>query len=174
MRWEHLLDQARADAGRAARSRARWLGQQARESATLAGTLIDLAEAGVPVSLRLAGGHRVDGAVTLVGVDVVGIDDGARPAVVAASAIAVVRPSPAHGAAPATGDREPAVDLAFDEVVARVAAEPTPVALGLRDGDVMGGELVAAGVDVLTLRLAAGPAGIAYVSVAAVSFVRLG
>lgn len=174
MRWEDLLDEARADASRAERSRLHWLGQQARESATLLGSLVDLAESGVRVSLRLAGGHRVDGALTLVGVDVVALADGARLTVVASDAIAVVRPAPGDGADPATGDRGPVVDLTFVEVLARLGAEPTPVAVGLRDGDVVGGDLVATGADVLSVRVAPGGAGLAYVSAASVSFVRLG
>ena len=66
-----LLDEARAEAAGTARSRQRWLEQQAAEGATLVGTLVGLAERGGPVALRTRAGRVCHGPLVAVGGDFV-------------------------------------------------------------------------------------------------------
>jgi hypothetical protein len=93
--------------------------------------------------------------------------------VVALSAIQVVRPAPGEHAGAATGARPAALDLSLGELLARFADDRPEVAVSLSGGEVVSGELVAVGSDVLTVRVAPGADGLAYCSLAAVSSARL-
>jgi hypothetical protein len=73
---------------------------------------------------------------------------------------------------PASGDRPAALDLGFVELLGRIAGEEPEVAIALVGGDVLAGTLLAAGADVITLRLAPGRDGIAYCSAASVASAR--
>lgn len=150
----------------ASRSRQRWLAQQATETATFRGTLVDLAEAGNPVNVATAS-HRLGGRLVGVGPDLCVVEEPARITVVDLGCVVAVTP---QGAAPvaAAGDRATAVELTFAEALATLAADLTPVRLGLRGGETLSGDLVAAGEDVVTLRLAANPPRMTYVPGAAV------
>ena len=66
--WDALLDEARSDALAQARVRERWLRRQASESATLLGTLIDLAEAGVNLSKATTADHGLVALAKLDGI----------------------------------------------------------------------------------------------------------
>lgn len=174
MRLEELLDGLRADDAAGARSRTGWLRRQAMESATVLGTLLDLAEHGLPVAIGCAGGRRVDGTVRALGADVVVVEErGGGFALVRVAAIALIRPAPESSAGPASGDRVPTLAGAFVDVLASLAGERPEVALALVSGDGVAGELVAVGSDVLSVRVAAGAGGIAYVPAASVSSARL-
>lgn len=173
MTWERLLDDARVESLAAARARGRWLAQQASDAATLLGTLVDLAEDGGTVALRVEGQRRHDGRVVLIGLDVIALRDRDELVVVPTSAITVVRVAPGSSASVATGDRAGAADLGFVELLARAAGDRPDVALALRDGELVAGALVGVGADVLSVRLAGDGAAIAYVSPTAVSSVRL-
>lgn len=170
--WDALLDEARASSRASERVRERWLGQQAQESATLVGTLVDLAEGGVRVGIRVEGGRRHEGEITALGIDVVVLRDRGEHVAVPVSAVSVVRPLPGATAGVAKGDRAAAIDVTFPEVAARLAPDRPEVAIALREGDAVAGVLLAAGLDVLTIRVAPGPEGLAYVSVSAVSSLR--
>ncbi|HYD08822.1 MAG TPA: hypothetical protein VEA78_01865 [Acidimicrobiales bacterium] len=174
MRLDDLLDAARADAGAAARESTRWLERQAHESATFLGTLLDLAEHGHVVSLACAGGRRIDGAIRALGRDVVVVHDRTGDSVVVAiGAIALVRPAPDARTVAASSDRVPALDAGFGELLGRLVGERPEVALSLVTGDVVTGDLVAVGDDVLTVRLAAADGGLVYVSTSSVASARL-
>lgn len=173
MRLDDLLDTTRADAGAADRSRARWLARQAEESATLVGTLIDLAEHGHALAMSCIGGRRVDGAVRAIGTDVVVVDDRAGDVVaVRLAAIALVRPAPDVAAVVAAGARTPALDITFAELLGRTVDDRPEVSVALVTGGVVGGVLVAVGVDVATVRVADDAGGLAYVALSSVASTR--
>jgi hypothetical protein len=84
--------------------------------------------------------------------------------------VAVVRPRPDIRLDAATGDRRPGGRTGFAELVAGLAATRPRVALGLADGgEPVTGELRAAGVDVLSLRLDGVDAAPCYVALDAVA-----
>ena len=169
--WVDLLDEARAAGLAGERSRARWLQQQAIESATLIGTLVDLAESSVGVALAVVGGRRHDGRIVAIGSDVLALADRDAIVLVRFGAVAAVRPVPGAAVGAATGDRPAALDVGLAEVLGRIAPERPEVALALANGDAITGELIAAGVDVLTVRVAPGD-GIVYCSTTSLSSVR--
>jgi len=173
VRWEELLDDARADDVAAGRSRARWLARQAEESATFVGVLLDLAEHGYGLVLTCAGGRRVDGVVRALGVDVVVLDDRAGDVVVVpVAAIAVVRPAPDVETVAAAGRRTPTLDVRHEELLGRLVDDRPDVSIALVTGDAVAGTLVAVGADVLTVRVADGGAGLAYVALSSVASTR--
>ena len=172
--WEELLDQARADALVGERVRERWLGQQAAASATLVGALLDLAESGAGVTIGVRGGRRHDGTIAALGTDVLVLAERGAQVAVPLPALKTVRPLPGGGSGVATGDRPAALDLTFGEIVARIAADRPDGWICLGDGETLSGVVLAVGVDVLSLRVAPGADGIAYVSMSAVSSIRLG
>lgn len=173
MQWDRLLDDARADALAEARVRERWLRRQASESATLLGTLLDLAESGAGLSITTRGGRRHDGRLVGLGHDVVLLVERGEHVVIPLGAVILVRPTPGSRVGTATGARAAALDLHFVELLARVVDQQPEVAVALDTGEVLAGSLLAAGEDVLTLRLAPGADGLAYCSAAAVSSARL-
>src|SRR4051812_45386845 len=86
----HMLDDERLAERATARRRERLLGQAAEETATLAGALVDLAEAADVVTVRTAdaGVHR--GVVTLVGADFCVLDSTAGEVWLALSAVTTI------------------------------------------------------------------------------------
>lgn len=172
MQWERLLDEAKSDALAQARVRERSLRRQASDSATLVGTMVDLAESGIALSVSLLGGRRHDGVAVGVGHDVLVLLDRGEHVAVRLGAVTLVRPSPGAGADLASGDRAAALDLGFVELLARTVDDQPEIGVSLVTGDALAGSLVAVGGDLLTLRLAPGADGVAYCSAGAVSSVR--
>lgn len=170
--WDRLLDETRADTQSQQRVRERWLRRQAQESATLVGTLVDLAEAGAGVSIGMIGGGRHDGVPVGLGVDFVVLDDRGEHVTIRIPAITLVRPHPGAGVPVATGDRAAALDLTFVELLARLVAGQPEVAVAVMSGEVVSGTMLSVGTDVVTLRVAPGADGIAYCSATAVSSAR--
>ncbi len=148
-RWSGA-ERARAQA--AARSSERWLRQQRAESATLAGTLVDLAEDGAEVTLAV-GPRRLAGRLVGVGVDLCVLEgrDGSS-SLVALERLSALWPAGQRGA-PGGGERVPELPLRFVDALAALAGEMVPVRLWLSGGEILAGDLVAAGVDVVTVRL---------------------
>lgn len=171
MHLQELLDVVRADDHARARVRERWLRQQAQESATFVGALLDLAEAQIAVVLRV-GGRRQQGVVVGLGSDVAVLAERDAHVVVRLGAVSQVRPTPGAVTVAAAGDRVAALDLTFAELLAGVAADEPEVVVGFEDGEAATGRLVAAGVDVITLRLSPGGDGLAYCSTASLASVR--
>jgi hypothetical protein len=153
-RWS--ADQRVGEAAQA-RSRERWLRAQAAEAATLAGTLVDLAEERADVAL-VVGSRTVIGRLTGVGRDacVVAEISGAATVVALARLVAIRVAGRRPGTGEATGEREPAGGWGLVDALATLAAERGPVRLGLRGGETVSGVLVAVGDDVLTVQLPAG------------------
>ena len=169
--WQALLDEATAGEQASARGRERWLRRQATEGATLAGTLLDLAESGAPVTVWTAPDRRVDGVPVGVGTDVVVLRDRGDHVAVRIGAISVVRPGPGQRGVPATGDRSAAMRIDFVELLARIVDDRPEVALVVVTGETLTGTLVAVGADVLTLQVGGG-GDLAYCSVARCASVR--
>lgn len=138
----------------ASRSRERWLRQQVAESATLAGTLVDLAEQGATATLAL-GSHQITGRLAGVGEDGCVVADRAGGVIVVALVhlVAVQIAGRRRGAGgEATGDRAPAGAWTVVDALGALAAERSPVRLGVTNGDTVRGDLVSIGEDVLTVR----------------------
>ncbi|MBK9181096.1 MAG: hypothetical protein IPM45_16325 [Acidimicrobiales bacterium] len=156
---------AAVDEARAARVERHWMRRLAEEEATLAGTLLDLAERDVRVALATVTGRVHAGHLTTVGADVLAVRTTPGALVlVALRSVAWVRPAgPPDASGPtgaAAGDRAGGPRLA-DLLAARVGERPRLV---VRAGaaEASAGELLAVGRDVLTLGLDGG--GVAYVS----------
>lgn len=165
-----FLDDARADERASSRSKERWLRLAAEEGATLAGTLVDLAERGTAVSIRTTAGHVHHGTVRLVGADFVILAGSAGDVWLALAAVAVVRPGSGVRQGPASSDR-PAVDLFLAEALGRIAGERCRLAVVSVGGELVAGELRSVGVDVATLGVDGDPGGVCYVSLASIATV---
>lgn len=160
-----LLDRARAEQAGRGRSRERSLRQQAEEDATLAGTLLDLAERRSAVTVRTATGRTHHGAALAVGHDFVVVrGENGVDTFVALAAIATVRP---YRAPPASGDRVPS-DTRLVDVLGAAAPDRPRVAL-VAGTEVVAGELRAVGADVVTVQLDGPERPLAYVSSASIS-----
>lgn len=147
-----LLDEGRAGAGRVARARERALRQAAEEEASLAGTLVDLAERGSRVVVRTETGRAHAGVVEGVGGDYCVVRSDTGVAVhLRLTALTTVRPSPGERHVPASGDRVVAAGSLLVEALGRVVHQRPDVALVTRGGDVVVGTLRAVGADVVTV-----------------------
>src|SRR4051794_41442927 len=116
-----------------ARSRERWLRQQAVEEARFAGIALDLAEQDAPVTVRTSSGRDHHGRVVAVATDFLVVRPDARPAVtlVALSAIALLRPAVTRprAAREPMGERNSAIDITMAEVLAGLAGDRPDVHL---------------------------------------------
>lgn len=146
-----LLDEARADAAGSARSRQRWLEQQAAEGATLVGTLVGLAERGSPVALRTRAGRVCHGPLVAVSDDFVVVRaDAGRDHCVRLGSVASVGVQPGARPPVPSDDRPAPLDLRLVEVLAGLAPERPRLAL-VTAGELVSGVLLAVGIDVVTL-----------------------
>jgi hypothetical protein len=162
-----LLDEARGADAASSRRRARQLEAAATEGATLAGTLLDLAEAGTSVSVGTTAGRTHHGVVRLVGTDFVVLGGGDGESWLATASVTTVRTTPDERARPASGDR-PAVDLRLVEALGRVAEGRPELVVLLVGGEQLAGRLWAVGQDVVTVALAGDHRALVYVSAPAV------
>lgn len=163
-RWaaEAVVDEAARS-----RTRARWLRIQAEESASIVGTLVDLAERAGPVVLDV-GDHRVGGVLVGVGGDFVALrTDRGQQVLVRTSAVDIVRAEPGGG--DVRGDRGALLDVTLDAVLGPVATDRPDVLVRTVGGAVVRGELRAAGTDVIRLRVDGDPPTPAWVAIASVA-----
>ncbi len=151
------------------RARARWLRIQAEEEATVAGTLLDLAEHRRPVVLDI-GEHRVRGVLAGVGADFVALRaERGQQVLVRMSVIDVVRAEP--GGDDVRGDRSVMIDVGLDAVMGPLASERPDVLIRTATGVLVRGRLTRAGLDVLRLRVDGDPPAPTWVPLAAVAMV---
>ncbi|MBY5163111.1 DUF2642 domain-containing protein [Salsipaludibacter albus] len=148
LRDDALLDRAVAD-----RADAHLLRRVSVETATLAGTLRDLAEQRAGVTLELPGDHLVQGSLLAVAPDHVVVATSAdQRAHVRLSDVVTARPDPERRVAVAQGNRSAALDRTLPHVLARWEADRPHLAVVVRGRpEPVRGRLVAVGEDVLTL-----------------------
>jgi hypothetical protein len=165
-----LADEAAHEAAVRARAEQRDREERAAELATWIGTLRDLAERRLPVSVRARSGRVHRGALVGLGADhlVLRLQAGSV-ALIALEATRTVRPEPGQPAPPAMGDRDTAQDRTLAEALARSVDDRRPVVLVLRDvEDPLQGEVIGLGEDVVTLRLGGVDRGTVYLPLDAV------
>lgn len=168
---ERWAADAAVDEAARQRARQRWLQVQAEEEASLAGTLLDLAEHGRPVGLDV-GEYRLRGRIVGLGADFVAVrSERGQDLLVRMAAVEVVRGDP--GEHPVTGDRTTVVDAGLTGVLAALAADRLSVLVRTASGTVVRGELRSAGLDVVRLRVAGDPPAPAWVPTDAVAVVVL-
>jgi hypothetical protein len=174
-RLERWAAEARVDDAARARARERWLRVQAAEEGTFGGVLVDLLEAGAPVTVHTRSGARHVATVRAVGADFVALAPGgpgapggrAEEVLVALAAVTSVRSRP--GARPLVGDRPPAAGVHLADVVAGLAAEREQVRIAAVDGDAVTGVVQSVGLDVAVVRGVGDPPAMAYVPLAAIA-----
>ncbi len=164
LRDDALLDRAVAD-----RADAAMLHRVTVETATLAGTLRDLAEQRAGVTLGLAGDRLVQGSLLAITPDHVVVATAAdQRAHVRLADVVTVRPDPQQRVPAAQGRRTPGLDGTLANLLSRWEADRPAIALALRGRpETLRGRLVAVGEDVLTLEPDAGGAAV-YVPIEAV------
>ncbi len=146
------LADARVDREVEARTRRRWLEQQAREGSSMAGLLLDLAERAAPVTIRTRAGAVVTGVVVALGADFAVLRSAhRRDTLVPASAIATVRGEPGDPAP--FGDRAVTMLVSITDALVELAAE-RPLVMASVQGEEVRGELSSSGRDVVTVTLA--------------------
>lgn len=150
-----LTDEQRLADAIAERSEQRDFTMRATETATLAGTLRDLAERHAGIIVTTTSGRAYQGSALAVAVDHLVLATGAGQRVFARlDAVSVVRPDPEVRAPLAQGEREPAQDLQLLERCARWVADRPVVALAVTGpADLLRGRLLAVAEDVVSLSL---------------------
>lgn len=171
---ERWAADAAVDEAARSRTRARWLRIQSEESASFAGTLLDLAERSDPVVVD-AGGQQVQGPVVGIGGDfvVVRTPMGGRTAdvLVRLDAVDVVRAAP--GAVEVRGDRAVLLDVQLGSVLGPMAADRPIVVVRTVQGVSVRGELRTAGTDVIRVLAEGDPPTPAWLRVEAVATLTL-
>ncbi len=168
---ERWAADAAVDAAARARARARWLRIQADESATLAGTLMALAERAQPVVVDVVD-QRFRGVVAAIGEDFVALHtDVDQQVLIRTAAIGVVRTEP--GGTTVVGDRSPLLEVSLASVLVPMSADRPTVLVRTLAGTSIRGELRAAGTDVVRLRADGDPPTPAWVPVDAIAVVAL-
>jgi hypothetical protein len=165
-----LADDAAHEAAVRARVEQRERRERATEVATWIGTLRDLAERRVMVSLRARSGRVHRGALVGVGRDHVALRlPAGSVALISLDATRTVRPEPGEPAPPAMGDRDSAQDRTLIETFGRLVEDRRPVVVVVRDLDEpLHGDVIGFGEDVVTLRLSGADRGTVYLPLAAV------
>lgn len=150
-----LGDEGRVAEAVHARQAERDLRARAAEVATFAGTLRDLAEAESVVTVQVATDRTYQGALVAVAIDHVVLRSAIGALVhVAVDQVTAVQPDPGRAPTVASGERETAAGRTLDEVLFAAAEERPIVSLVTRgDGSIHRGLLLAAGEDVLTVRV---------------------
>ena len=142
-----------AKAAAASRMRARALLQQAVEGASFVGVLLDAAERGLRVELRLVSGRAVRGDIAVVGSDFCALRSAASFAhYVATGAIVQIRVE--ARALVATGDREQGSERTLEQIVREMSGRRERVSIVVAgSAEALSGELRSCGLDVCTLGL---------------------
>jgi hypothetical protein len=158
-----LRDDLAVEGAAVRRQTARDLRDRAAELATWTGTLRDLAERGDAVVLHLEGGATRRGWLRAIGLDHLAITtEVGGTALVALASVRAVRPEPGVIASAATGDRAGSQDRTLLEAIQAFVLVGDPLVVGVRDVAVpLQGRLLGLGEDVLTLRVATDPGGVA-------------
>lgn len=162
--WEDRIDELlaafdqwasvdRIQAAATARARERWMRQQAGEEATLAGSLIELGEAGRTVIVATPSA-RLQGVVAAVGNNCCLLAASAGPCLMRLDRLTTVVAAPGAGRPTPSSARAATFSLSFLDVLTTLAADRSPVTLTVSGGDQVSGDLLAVGADHLQLRSA--------------------
>lgn len=152
---DHLVADTLAEDAARDRSQERVLRTVAASEATFLGIALDLAEQATPVVARIASGRTHQGTVVAVGRDFLVLRDGPKaPVFLAAAAVSSLRPRPgwSEGGEPA-GARAAPLAVSLATLLAGLAGDRPRVSVVTAGDDPVAGELRAAGLDVLTIRL---------------------
>jgi hypothetical protein len=173
-RWDRWAAEARADEAAASRSREGWLRQAAGDDATLAGTLVDLAERGTAVVLTMRSGRRLRAAIWRVGADCVAVRlEDRRVSWIALTAVAAIGAEPGGRTLP-TSTRSVESEVTLVEVLGDLVADQATVAVFLGDmTDPLRGRLVGGGRDIVRLASSGATSDEVVIAVQAVSGVVL-
>lgn len=173
-RWDRWAAEARVEEAAASRSREGWLRQAAAEDATLAGTLVDLAERGAPTVLTMRSGRRLRAAIWRVGADCVAVRlDDRRVSWLALAAVAAIGAEPGGHTLP-TGTRRVESEVTLVDVLGDLVADQATVAVFLGDmTDPLRGRLVGGGRDIVRLVSSGATSDEVVIAVQAVSEVVL-
>ena len=169
---DDLLEAAAVDDAIRRRRAERDVRDRSRELATWSGTLRDLAERAVPVTVTTSAASTHRGVVLVVAADhvVIRAGDGALAAVATAVVVAVrADPSSVPGRGVADGRRSPASEARLVEVLDRWREDVAECVVLLTSGDRELGRLGAVGTDVVTVRTSAGTVHVPLAAVAAVT-----
>ncbi len=168
-RW---LAEQRAEDAVAARTRERWLRQQAQEEGTFAGMLLDLGERNCAVVVHVVGGRRQRGFLRAVAGDFAVLSTEASVDVLLPfNGIVSVRPE--AGSSATVGDRIVVLDTTLGDVLVGLAGQRPRVFVVTLDGTGVAGHLWAVGRDVITVRLEGVDRSIVYVPLTAVAEIGL-
>jgi hypothetical protein len=170
-----LVAETRATSAIRARARERSLRQQATATATFSGVLLDLAEADAEVTTRTRGGWTLRGRVTTVGRDFVVLRSAmGGDTFVPLRALTAIRRRPGDRPTDTTGDRRTPSSLSLVAHLADLAPDRPRISVAV-DGEpeVLKGELLAVGTDVVTMRLDGDPPPTGYLAVPSLSWVTV-
>ncbi len=168
-RW---LAEQRADEAAAARNRRFWAGRRAEEEATFSALLLDLAESGRPAAVRTTSGRLHRGVVVTATVPLCRLRTDAATVLLVTGTIASVRE---QATAPVRrGSRALPDGAGLMAALADLVEDQPDVALVVvGEPELLRGRLLAAGQDVVTVRVG-GPAGtLVHVAAHAISEVEL-
>jgi hypothetical protein len=143
----------RTDAASERRRRESWLRRQAADDASLVGVLVDLAENGHVVRVTTDGGGRHQGRLRGAGRGVVVLDCGRTRVFVAADAVTTVQAVPGERRVVSPVGHRVSDDLAtIADLLSHEVDGEVEVTLVTRSGQVVSGELVSVGRDVVMVR----------------------
>lgn len=161
---EGAVDEAAVD-----RARQNWLHQQANESATMAGTLSDHAEAGRRVMASTLAGRRTNGTVTAIGIDFVAIREaGLGEVMIPLEQLAIIRAAP--GESTAIGDRSPRFEVVMAHALAEISVD-RPSVLVAAGNEAVRGTLQSVGTDVLAVLVNGPHRSISHVALGAIDHI---
>ena len=167
-----VADTRQVDASRA-RARERILRQQAAEETTLLTLLVDLCEARADVTIAVACGHTIHGPLRLIGRDFVVVAARGADTIVPIAEIGSIRGGPNMRNGEPSGDRTNDLGSSLAAHLGGLAPERPHVTIVHRGGNVVNGELRAAGPDVLIVHVDGAASMTAYVPLPSVSLLTV-
>lgn len=163
-----LVDRSRVDDAVAERRRRSALRRQAAESGSFVGSVIDLAEQGVIVTVVSGDGHRARGRIRSIGADFIGlVDDHGETVLVCLDSASMVRAEP--GTARTLGDRTPRASATLMDVL--LTETEREVTVRTIWNETVTGTLETVGSDLVVLRAGGDPI---YLARRGITEIRLG